>query len=206
MAPINQCPPGGSEGTARLAVITGQSALPLNPQNGVEAPRAVAVIDEAWCIGCTLCLPVCPTDAIFGSNKAMHSVIEPHCTGCALCIPVCPVDCISLEVVTGQRTGWAAWSDMQAREARQRYDSHRSRSGQGSSGASARAPQRPVQDGAMESAAAHRDATQDHRSDAPASGESDSNALRETMPDEAGLRKRAVIEAALTRARALRRS
>ena len=123
-AAINQCPPGGAEGVARLAAITGQPALSLNPANGLEAPRSVAVIDEAWCIGCTLCLPVCPTDAILGSNKMMHTVMEPHCTGCELCIAVCPVDCISLENVTGERTGWAAWSEMQADQALDRYSFH----------------------------------------------------------------------------------
>ncbi|MGB4117044.1 MAG: electron transport complex subunit RsxB [Polaromonas sp.] len=123
-APINQCPPGGAEGVARLAAITGQTPQPLNPANGLEAPRAVAVIDEAWCIGCTLCLPVCPTDAILGSNKMMHTVIENHCTGCELCIAVCPVDCISLENVTGELTGWAAWSQPQADQALERYAFH----------------------------------------------------------------------------------
>ena len=123
-AAINQCPPGGAEGVARLAAITGLPALSLNPSNGLEAPRSVAVIDEAWCIGCTLCLPVCPTDAIVGSNKMMHTVIEPHCTGCELCVAVCPVDCISLENVSGERTGWAAWSDVQADEALNRYAFH----------------------------------------------------------------------------------
>ena len=126
-APINQCPPGGAEGIERLAAITGQPSLPLNPVNGVEGPRAVAVIDEAWCIGCTLCLDVCPTDAIFGSNKLMHTVIEPHCTGCELCIPVCPVDCISLENVTGAQSGWAAWSAAQANTALERYIIHSAR-------------------------------------------------------------------------------
>ena len=123
-AAINQCPPGGAEGIARLAAITGQPALALNPANGLEAPRSVAVIDEAWCIGCTLCLPVCPTDAILGSNKMMHTVIEPDCTGCELCIDVCPVDCISLENVTGELTGWAAWSQPQADQALKRYAFH----------------------------------------------------------------------------------
>lgn len=125
-APINQCPPGGAEGVTRLAAITGQPNLSLNPANGLEAPRSVAVIDEAWCIGCTLCLPVCPTDAILGSNKMMHSVIEPHCTGCELCIAVCPVDCISLENVTGESTGWSAWSQVQADQALDRYEFHSS--------------------------------------------------------------------------------
>ncbi|ROZ72370.1 electron transport complex subunit RsxB [Ramlibacter sp. WS9] len=123
-AEINQCPPGGAEGVARLAAITGRPVLPLNPANGVEGPRAVAVIDEAWCIGCTLCIKVCPTDAIMGSNKLMHTVIEPYCTGCELCIPACPVDCISLENVTGQRTGWQAWSAAQAAEGLERYEFH----------------------------------------------------------------------------------
>jgi electron transport complex protein RnfB len=126
-AAINQCPPGGSEGVARLAAITGLPAIALNPSNGLEGPRSTAVIDEAWCIGCTLCLPVCPTDAILGGNKMMHTVIEAHCTGCELCVAVCPVDCISLENVSGDRTGWTAWSPAQAQTANQRYGLHRQR-------------------------------------------------------------------------------
>ena len=123
-APINQCPPGGFEGVVRLAAITGLPATPLNPDNGLEGPRSVAVIDETWCIGCTLCLPACPTDAILGSNKMMHTVIEADCTGCELCIAVCPVDCISLENLTRQQTGWAAWSHAQAHTAGHRYAFH----------------------------------------------------------------------------------
>ena len=126
-APINQCPPGGAQGVARLAAITGRPALPLSAVHGLESPRAVAVIDEAWCIGCTLCIKACPTDAIVGSNKMMHTVIEPYCTGCELCIPVCPVDCIALENVSGAATGWAAWPIAQAQQARQRYAAHRER-------------------------------------------------------------------------------
>ena len=126
-ASINRCPPGGAEGVQRLAVLTGQTPLPLDTSRGFEGPRSVAVIDEAWGIGCTLCLPVCPTDAILGSNKRMHSVIEKHCTGCELCLPVCPVDCISLVNVTQTQTGWNAWSADQADAARIRYARHRTR-------------------------------------------------------------------------------
>lgn len=123
-AAINQCPPGGAEGITRLAALTGLPALPLNPAFGAEGPLTIAVIDEDWCIGCTLCLAACPTDAILGGNKRMHTVIEPWCTGCELCLPVCPVDCIRMESVSGERTGWAAWSQPQADTARQRYAFH----------------------------------------------------------------------------------
>ena len=47
-AKINQCPPGGQEGVQRLSVITGLAVEPLNPENGLEGPLTLAVIDEAW--------------------------------------------------------------------------------------------------------------------------------------------------------------
>jgi Na+-translocating ferredoxin:NAD+ oxidoreductase subunit B len=124
-ADINRCPPGGAEGITRLAVITGRAALPLDPARGTEGPRALAVIDEDWCIGCTLCIKACPVDCIVGASKLMHTVIDPLCTGCELCVPVCPVDCIAMVPVTGPHTGWQAWSAAQADEARQRYAFHR---------------------------------------------------------------------------------
>jgi electron transport complex protein RnfB len=121
-AAYNQCPPGGAEGVARLAALLGKPVIPLNPVNGVERPRPVAVIDETICIGCTLCIQACPVDAILGAGKQMHTVIPQLCTGCDLCVAPCPVDCISMVNVTGDRTGWDAWSQQQADDARRRHD------------------------------------------------------------------------------------
>ena len=120
-AEINQCPPGGMQGVARLSALTGRPIIPINPANGVERPRPVAFIDEALCIGCTLCIQACPVDAIMGAAKQMHTILPSLCTGCDLCVAPCPVDCISMLPVT-ERTGWDAWSQEQADAARARHD------------------------------------------------------------------------------------
>lgn len=140
------------------------------------------MIDETWCIGCTLCIEVCPTDAILGSNKMMHTVIEPYCTGCELCIPVCPVDCISLENVSGTATGWAAWSKAQADTALSRYQVHTARI-------------KKTKDGSVKKTRAVDTAVSPDKTVGTLPARADSD------PAVAD-RKRAVIEAALARARA----
>jgi electron transport complex protein RnfB len=120
-ANYNQCPPGGAEGIERLAALLGKPVIALNPVNGIERVRPVAFIDEAACIGCTLCIQACPVDAIAGAAKQMHTVIPELCTGCDLCVAPCPVDCIAMIPITDDKTGWQAWSADQAEAARQRF-------------------------------------------------------------------------------------
>lgn len=106
----------------RLARLLDAPIIALNPLNGIERPRPRAVIDEAACIGCTLCIQACPVDAIIGAAKQMHIVIADLCTGCDLCLAPCPVDCITMVDVTHGKTGWDAWTQQQADDARQRHD------------------------------------------------------------------------------------
>lgn len=122
-AQINQCPPGGAAGIAKLASITGHLPLPLNPVHGIEQPLRVAVIDEALCIGCTLCIQACPVDAIVGATRRMHTVLADACTGCDLCLPPCPMDCIAMVPVTPARD----WSPADADRARRRYEQRNAR-------------------------------------------------------------------------------
>ncbi len=181
-APINQCPPGGAEGIARLATISGRTVIPLNPEFGTEGPRHLAFIDEDWCIGCTLCIKACPTDAIIGTHKRMHTVMEAYCTGCELCLPVCPVDCIKMEVVQEHPALRAEWTSRQALEARGRYEARQRRLAQ------------ELRDHA-------------HALDAKARTKLADLAAHSQHTDPVVLdKKRAVIEAALQRARARQRT
>lgn len=125
---LNRCPPGGREVIAQLAALLGRPELPLDPDCGQEGPPLVALIDEAACIGCARCLDDCPTDAIVGARKRMHTVIAEDCTGCELCLPACPVDCIhmvNLAVLPPQARG------ARAAHYRHLYDSRRARLARG---------------------------------------------------------------------------
>jgi electron transport complex protein RnfB len=173
--PINQCPPGGAAGIAGLAALLRRPVLPLNPANGVEKPLTAAVIDEALCIGCTLCIQACPVDCIVGAPTKMHTVIESQCTGCDLCLPPCPMDCIAMVPVQPAR----AWTRADAEAARHRHAGRNAR----------RATEQARNERRLAEKAVARLAELDTRDD--------------QTPEQAARRK-TVVEAALARARARR--
>ncbi len=109
-AEINQCPPGGDVTINALAQLLALDFKPLNIEYGTHQPKQVAQIMEHECIGCMLCIKVCPVDAIIGANKLMHSIIESECTGCELCIEPCPMDCIKM-VTPATRAIGGPWKD-----------------------------------------------------------------------------------------------
>jgi electron transport complex protein RnfB len=102
---INKCPPGGEEGIQKLAELLGVDPIPFGGDTELK-PKAVALIDEDNCIGCTLCIQACPVDAIVGAAKQMHTIVVSECTGCELCVAPCPVDCISMPEIEEKITNW----------------------------------------------------------------------------------------------------
>ena len=178
-AQINQCPPGGAQGIARLAALLDRPVIRLNPANGVAKPLAAALIDEQWCIGCTLCIQACPVDAIVGAAKRMHTVLLEQCTGCELCVAPCPVDCIEMvpRAALVERGAQTSREGPAAQDSRSRYlawQARRAREGE------------------------------ENRLKLTEKARAQRAALNERAATDHTQRKRAAIEAALERARARR--
>jgi electron transport complex protein RnfB len=126
-ADINQCPPGGDTTIRGLASLLDKIGKPLNTVFGEHKIKQLALIDEDLCIGCVICIKVCPTDAIVGAAKSMHTVIVDDCTGCELCIEPCPVDCIDMvEQVQSPDLGWR-WQDYSPRSTNKARHAHKAK-------------------------------------------------------------------------------
>ncbi|MCW8836907.1 MAG: RnfABCDGE type electron transport complex subunit B [Rhodospirillales bacterium] len=102
-AEVTLCPPGGralaAELAKKLGIVVDLSAME-------EHEPLIAFVNEDRCIGCTRCLRECPTDALVGGPKSMHTVIRPLCTGCEACVEVCPTDCIDMLPVEKTLRNW----------------------------------------------------------------------------------------------------
>lgn len=121
---INKCPPGGDRTIRRLAELLDVPVVPLDTRHGEPGPRMVALVRESECIGCTKCIQACPTDAIVGAARQMHTVLESECTGCELCIAPCPVDCIDM---ISPRQGNGTITEKQSRYWKKRHESRNMR-------------------------------------------------------------------------------
>jgi heterodisulfide reductase subunit A len=93
-----QGPKTSSESVASgLAAVT-QSAAILK-KGYTELDPLVAIVDDAACTACGICLTACPYDAITMSEEGDRhvAVISPTgCKGCGGCVPLCPENAIDL--------------------------------------------------------------------------------------------------------------
>ncbi|MFD2175214.1 RnfABCDGE type electron transport complex subunit B [Rhodobacter lacus] len=108
-APVTACTPGGRDVALALAEVVqeidcGGGGVSLAGM--AETEPMVAFIFEDHCTGCTKCFKRCPTDAIIGANRQIHTVITDACTGCDACIDVCPTEAIVKRVKPKSLRQW----------------------------------------------------------------------------------------------------
>jgi len=62
-----------------------------------------AVVDEGKCVGCNVCVVVCPVGAIKKNEKGVAQVNEDVCKGCGLCAARCPEQAISMKKLSNEQ-------------------------------------------------------------------------------------------------------
>lgn len=61
----------------------------------LEVEGAIAEVDEDLCVGCGICIKICPYNAISMDDNGIAHVTEASCKGCGLCGATCPEKAIT---------------------------------------------------------------------------------------------------------------
>ncbi len=57
----------------------------------------VFFIDVDACTGCAACFKKCPVDAIIGSPRYPHFIVQEKCIGCGTCFDVCKFNAVIIK-------------------------------------------------------------------------------------------------------------
>jgi heterodisulfide reductase subunit A len=68
----------------------------------LDAEGIVSFVDESLCIGCGLCISICPYSAISKDEKGLAKVNEVLCKGCGTCAASCPTRAITMHQFTDE--------------------------------------------------------------------------------------------------------
>lgn len=98
------CCPGG--GKALAEAVAAKLGISLDLSDEEDAGPKFAHVNEDLCIGCCKCFKQCPTDAIVGAAKQIHSVMHEICTGCGSCEANCPTGAIALNPLPPSLDQW----------------------------------------------------------------------------------------------------
>ena len=111
----DKCEPGGPQTQNHIKALLLNHNYQPNEQTKMHE---IADIVREECIGCTICIKVCPVDAIVGARHMIHKVLEDQCNGCELCIDECPVNCMSM--IKADQKNWV-WPSKQSEDSKNNY-------------------------------------------------------------------------------------
>lgn len=81
--------------TISQAYAAASRASTIISKNVLEVEGAIAEVDEDLCIGCGICIKICPYNAISKDENGIAHVTEASCKGCGLCGATCPEKAIT---------------------------------------------------------------------------------------------------------------
>jgi len=87
--------------TQALGAASRASTILSHPSLEVEG--AVSYVDEDKCVGCGICIKLCPYDAISKTDEGLAHVREVVCKGCGLCGASCPERAITILHFTNEQ-------------------------------------------------------------------------------------------------------
>jgi heterodisulfide reductase subunit A len=91
-----------NESIAQACGAAGRAATILSRKT-LEAEGTVSYIDQNLCIGCGLCISICPYGAIEKDEKELTRVNEVLCKGCGTCAASCPERAITMHQFTDEQ-------------------------------------------------------------------------------------------------------
>jgi heterodisulfide reductase subunit A len=91
-----------NESVAQACGAAGRAATILSRKT-LEAEGTVSYIDQNLCIGCGLCISICPYGAIEKDEKELTRVNEVLCKGCGTCAASCPERAITMHQFTDEQ-------------------------------------------------------------------------------------------------------
>jgi len=87
------------DAVGRILVIMGKDKIP--PPNGIF----VAEVHESFCMGCGLCVDICPYQARYIDEVKKIAKIRPFlCDSCGACVAICPNDASYLRDFMGEQS------------------------------------------------------------------------------------------------------
>lgn len=90
--------------TVAQASAAAARALALASKGKVEIEGATAVVDEARCAGCRICIDLCAYKAIsFDEDRKVSRINEAICKGCGVCVAACPGGVITCKHFTSDQ-------------------------------------------------------------------------------------------------------
>ena len=120
---LNKCEPGSLQTEIQLRNILRRSQKAIKVNEIKKFP--IAEIKHGDCIGCTICIKVCPVDAIIGAKHKIHFIINDQCNGCELCISECPVNCMKMAVNPAEES-WV-WPSKKSYQSKNFYNNKKLR-------------------------------------------------------------------------------